>query len=71
MPHPDSVRIARHLGVSRIDSTRSTLHAARAEAEFEAQADVVEALLNAIGLSPTRVAQALAARARIQEEVKV
>lgn len=47
-----SYAIAQALSTSAIDAERSTLHAARAAAETKAQAELVEALLARLGITP-------------------
>lgn len=49
-----SLAIAQTLGVSQINAGQSPLHAARARAEAQVHAEVVERLLARLGIDPVQ-----------------
>jgi hypothetical protein len=51
-PRTPAQMIAAALGVSQIDAAKSPLHAARAQAENTAHAEIVDQLLTRLGIDP-------------------
>lgn len=58
-----ALALVARLKTSRIDATRSDLHAARARAEAETHAEIVARTLALVGLTPEQVVASLEAHA--------